>query len=152
MAFEDRYFKSTNYGVLNLRFRPTDQSKLPVAAISDAANTPGRFCLAKVTCKQSHHVKICYSAQKFSEIRPTILSELRISLAGLRRDVERSVVRGGDMKVTDTVEAACKDSPEDSLTLLLTAQRECMEVRDAIHFWNYEEGLCTQVALANCLP
>ena len=147
MAFEDRYYKSTTYGLVNLRYRPADPSKMPTAAVFDAKNTPGYFCLAKVRTKYDINLKFCYSAEKFSEMKPVLLRELNVSIAYVERDIDKLSKRVGPMNAQDIAAAEKKDYTVDS-TVLLNAQREALEMTDAITYWTYEDGLCNHVALA----
>ena len=150
MAFEDRHYKSTKYGLVTLRYRPVDPTLMPMAAIADAANIPGYFCLAKVSCKYGHSLKKCVPAQQFSEVKPVLLSELKVSITYIQRDIKKLLFLEEGIKVGVVVAAASKEYASDS-TKLLTAQRECLEMTDAITHWTYEEGLCNHATLANCV-
>lgn len=141
MAFEDRYYKSTTYGLVNLRYRPVDPTKMPRVAVADAANTPGYFCLAKVRSKYDINLKFCYSAETFSEMKPVVLRELKVSIAYVRRDIEKLEKRVGPMDAEAIAAATKKDYTVDS-TVLLNAHRECLEMINSITHWQYEEGLC----------
>ena len=149
MAFEDRYYRSTTYGLINLRYKPVDPTLMPMAAIADAANIPGHFCLAKVTCKYGHNLKKGLPARQFSEVKPVLLSELNVSIVCIQRDIDKLWLRE-TIKVELVVAASRKDYTGES-ALLLNAQRECMEMTDAINHWTYEEGLCNHATLANCV-
>ena len=151
MAFEDRYFKFMEYGLLNIRYRPNDPSLMPIVAVSDAANTPGRFCLAKVSVRYGYSLKKCIPAQKFSDMKPVLLSELRVSLAYIKRDLDKTLVRAEALDAMDHPEVACRAALVSKNEPLLTAQREIMEIVDAVSNWTYEENLCTAVTLANCV-
>ena len=149
MAFEDRYYRSTTYGLINLRYQPNDPSLMPAAAVSDAANIPGRFGLAKVTCKYGHNLKKCVPAEQFSDVKPVLLRELKASVVSITRDINKLWLRE-TIDVKYVVAATRKDYSGES-SLLLTAQRESLEMLDAINHWEYQEGLCNHMVVANCV-
>ena len=149
MAFEDLYFISQTYGMLNLRYRPNDQKFLPSAGVADAQNIPGKFCVARVTAKFGHQVKRCYPAQKFSEMKPVLMHELRVSLAKIEPEIKRiRIVEQVLMTTTSFADILWSDFEEHEKTPTLHIQRSCNEMINAITHWDYEENLCSHTALA----
>ena len=152
MAFEDRYYQSKKFGLLTLRYQPVDETLMPVAAIAKAQEVPGRFCVAKVAIRQGYQIKRCLTAEKFSAMKGVLLTELNVSVAKMEPEVSRVLVMEGSLKASPhTTTEMFQKFVFDDLTPAFQAKRTAVEMISAINYWEYENGLCDHVALANCV-
>ena len=148
MAFEDHYYRSRNFGSLNLRYRPADPRYLPAAAIGRAQEIPGFFCVAQASVKQGVQYKKCLSAQKFSDIKPMLLKEMRVSLDKMSVELARVVLKEQALLANpNTPSKYWENFIDDERTPVYQTQRAAHEMIDAITHWTYEENLCNKTAL-----
>ena len=148
MAFEDLYFKSPSQGLLNLRYRPDDYLVLPVSAINNAQEVPGRFCVARVSYKYGAQVKKPLTADAFSDMQDSLLEELSVAETEMEPEIRRNQERRDVLSAIPNIEPSIwKNWTDNENRPIKRAEFTVAYMIDAIKYWRYEEDLCIQSAI-----
>ena len=145
MAFEDLYYQSPSQGLLNFRYQPLDRTQ--IAAIVIASETPGQFCMARVSVKYGVQVKKNITAASFSLIKDTLLEEFSVSLAQMEPELRRVEERERVLTAAEPIETPIwKNFMDNENEPIKYARNNITDMTNVIEHWSYREGLCTYSA------
>ena len=149
MAFEDLYYQSPSFGLLNFRYMPKDKHILASVAVSNANTTPGRFGLAKVETAYGVQLKKNISKETFLFAKDKLFEELKISRAAmepeLKRVYEKEKALDAGKKVKPVSEKAWGELFEEKVSI--NALRSAADgMMMAMTYWEYDAHICTYTA------
>ena len=146
MAFEDLYYQSPSFGLLNFRYKPKDAGVVAAYAVNYADTIPGHFGLAKVETAYGVQLKKNISKETFLFVKDKLFEEIKVSRAAMEPELRRVLEKEKAIDAGNKVRPISADTwreLHEERTSIGTARTAADNMMMAMTYWAYSETLCS---------